>query len=83
MITEALVRLVTVLLEGVDAVLPDWDWSLPSGVKQLLGYVLSCDSWLPMSELLTVVGVMLSATVAYVGFKWLVKLIDWIADVIP
>jgi hypothetical protein len=82
-ITDAMLKIIATLIDWILGLLPPWQVSLPAGVTTALRFVLSYDAYLPVTETLTVVSLFVGCVMAVQGFKWSVKVVDYIADVIP
>lgn len=83
MITNALLTFLNNLLSWVMNVRPSWSMTLPSGVASTASFLLAYDNILPITEIFVVIGGLVTLVTALVTFKWAVKIIDWIADVLP
>jgi hypothetical protein len=83
MIVDALLGLVNTLLGWGRGLLPSWSISLPSFVTNIVAQLKTVDGILPVTEVLAVLSLYVTLVGAFSGVKWTVKLIDWIADVIP
>lgn len=83
MITDKLMQLLDGLLTWALSVRPSWDVHLPAGVTGVIQFLLGLDAILPVSEVLLILSLTVSLVVALTSWKWSVKLVDWIADVIP
>jgi uncharacterized membrane protein len=82
-ITDVMLRIIATLIDWLFAVLPAWSVSLPAGVTTAVRFVLSYDAYLPVSETLLVISLTVGCIMAVQGVKWTIKVIDWVADVIP
>lgn len=83
MVTEVLLNMLSGLIGWVNSVCPSWEVHLPTPVTSIVSSVLAYNDVLPISETLTCCGLVITAVVALLGFKWSIKLVDWIADVLP
>lgn len=83
MITEALLRILQWVLQILHTLLPEWTPEIPDGIGDVMQFLLAFDAVLPVSETLSVAAISVGAVGAFVGLKWLIKLVDWIMDVIP
>ena len=74
------------LLSGVHYLLnglPEWSWDIPDEVYGAMNYVAGFNRYFPVSEVLVLVGVTLMIFMAVWGVKLVIKVIDWVADIIP
>ena len=83
MITDALLVLLNTLLGWGVALLPSWSMSLPAQLADVLSQIRAYDDIMPVTETLSCVGLMGTLVALYSGVKWTIKLIDWVADVLP
>lgn len=83
MITNLLLDVLHYLLQGLIAVLPAWAVNIPDTVSTLINTFLAYNALLPAVECMTVMTLFLTLGGAVSGLKWAVKVIDYIADIIP
>lgn len=83
MIVEALLKVLSSLIDWLVSVRPTWDVHLPPAVTNFVATVLAYDDIVPIGEVLLICSLLVSAMLAMQLWKWTVKLVDWIADVIP
>lgn len=86
MITDALLLLVNILVNWLIVVRPEWDMSIDNENQQIhwaFTWIHGLDPYLPVTETFVCLAAMITLVVALQGWKWVVKLVDWIADVIP
>lgn len=83
MIIEALLDLLKLIIDGILGLRPEWNMSLPSGVTQLVGLLKQFDTVLPVSETFICLGAYVTLIGGMNVWKWAIKVVDWIADVIP
>jgi len=83
MITDALLLVVTWVIDGLEAVIPDWTVTLPESVGGLISALFAYDAVVPVTETMACLGLFCGATLAMLGWKWSVHLVGWIMDVIP
>lgn len=83
MITDLLLRILNVFIGLVVGLLPDWDWTLPAIVTEAVSRVKAWDAVFPITETFTCLTVAVTFVAAMVGWKWTIKVVDWIADIIP
>jgi len=83
MVIDFLLNMMKTLMQSIIATRPAWSWSLPSSISDAIGYLRQFDTILPVTEIMTCCG--LSATLFAVmnGWKYIIKVVDYIADVIP
>jgi hypothetical protein len=82
-----IVHLLYVWLNGALSIIcyarPTWQPTLPASVSTFIAFDLHYDNLLPINETLTCLVLAVSFSLVMIGTKWLIKLADWIADVIP
>jgi hypothetical protein len=83
MIIDALLAIVGGLIGWLVSLLPEWQVDLPPGGDQLLGLLRSVNWFLPVSEIMVCLSLFLSLLVGMTVWKWSLKIVDWIADVLP
>jgi len=83
MLTDLLIAVVKALVDFVIGLRPEFEVHMPEGVITAFQFMRGFDSLMPVSETITVLGLFAVYIAATAGFKWLIKLIDWIADVTP
>ncbi len=71
------------LLDWLVSIRPSWDISLPQGAVGLVDAVQAWDVYIPVHEALEVAGLFLTYVVVMNSWKWGVKVVDWVADVLP
>ncbi len=83
MITEILLDILIAVIGGLNTLLPDWSIEWPPLFQEVMQWLVQFDELLPVREVfqcMTLGGALLGGMNA---FKWGVKVIDWIMDVIP
>ena len=83
MITSALLSIVNTLIAWFLAARPVWQPTLPPSVASLIAFSEAFDKLLPINECLTVTALMGTGLTTFLTLKWGVKIVDWVADVIP
>ncbi len=83
MITNAFLDFLSGLMQWVSSVRPSWTMSLPTALTDLITTIRAYDAFIPVTEGLTIVGLFCTCVAAVQGFKWTIKIVDWIADIIP
>ena len=83
MITDLLLDVLHLLLVATVALLPTWTLAIPANLTTLVNTALAYDELLPIHECLAALTAFLYLGGATSGFKWAIKVIDYIADVIP
>lgn len=83
MIVDALIWLLNKIIQGFLLLRPEWTPTLPDSVKVAVRSMMALNEILPISEVLACVSLLGAGILAFVCWKWVVKLIDWVADVIP
>lgn len=83
MIIEALFAIFTACLNAFIVLRPEWDPELPENIARGILFVRNWDAIMPASELMICCSITLAGFAAVFVWKWLIKLIDWIADIIP
>jgi hypothetical protein len=82
-ITNALLDILNTVIDWIITVRPTWTMTLPTGVTGFVSTVLSYDEYVPIHEGLNCIYLTCTVITALQGWKWTVKLVDWIMDVIP
>ena len=83
MIIDALLKILKALVQWVIATRPPWEVHLPQGVTQTFSMLKGFDAILPVSETLACILLIVGLLGVFSTVKWSIKIIDWIADVIP
>lgn len=83
MITTTLLNITNLLIGWFLSGRPVWQPTVPPSVSTLISFDLAYDSLLPINEMLTCIGLICTLLIAMVTLKWGVKIVDWVADVIP
>ena len=83
MITTLLLNIANLLIQWFLTARPVWLPTVPPSVTTVISFYRAYDNLLPMGETLTCVGLTCAGVLAFVAFKWSVKIVDWVADVIP
>lgn len=83
MITDALLNILKAVIEWVISVRPSLDIDPPAGAGEVFGRMKGFDAVVPVTETLVVVGVVVFVVGGLLLWKWTIKLVDWIAAVIP
>ena len=83
MIVTALITLLSTFVNGFLATRPPWVFTFPASVVQTMQFLFGMDNIIPVSE--TCICALASITMFFTmsTTKAGVKVIDWIADVIP
>ena len=83
MITDALLIIVQTLTTWVNAALPSWSFTSTADYQ---GWVKSCqylNLLLPITEIVQCFTLYVSFATGVFAWKWIIKIADWIADIIP
>lgn len=83
MITDAILKLVLTVLQWAWGLVPTWSIAVPSQIDGLVSELSKWNKLVPFSELMSIASLVGSLFLAQVGFKVVVKVIDWITNVIP
>ena len=83
MIINALLDIMHGLIAWIIANRPAWDVHLPDGVQTLISALKGFDNFLPVTETFTVIAARVALFAATTGVKWTIKVVDYVADVIP
>jgi hypothetical protein len=83
MITDFLLGLLAGVIQWVLGLLPAWSFHLPVGLADYIANMKYFDDILPISEVLHCVTLACTLFTAMTTYKLVIKLADWIADVIP
>lgn len=83
MITDALLVLLNWIITGFMALRPAWEPTIPASVGSVVRMMMGLNELLPVNEIMLCLAMLGAGITAFVTWKWVVKLIDWVADVIP
>ena len=83
MLIDALLYLFNAILKGFLLLRPDWQPQLPDSVEKVVASAMALNEILPVTEVFACVSLLGTGIIAFVTWKWVVKLLDWIADIIP
>jgi hypothetical protein len=83
LITDALLTILNGLLDWLLTLRPEWTMELPAGVTDFVRAIMAYDAYVPITEGLNCISLLCTCVLAVTGWKWSIKLIDWIADIIP
>ena len=83
MIIGLLIGLFTWFLGIMLALRPEWDITLPESLLHGVLAFRTFDAWIPAHEVVFCLGLYVTAFGALFIWKWILKLIDWVADIIP
>ncbi len=83
MVTDALLDVLNSFLTWVVSVRPTWEVHLPGPVATFISWGKTFDGYLPISEGVTCVLLLLGLVGVMTAWKWTIKLVDWVMDVIP
>ncbi len=84
LITDFLLEVLRVICFGIVDALPAW--TMPVDTVALQGIkdtVYAWDKWIPVVEVFNIGVAVATIFVALIAFKWVIKVVDWIADIIP
>ena len=83
MVTDTLLDLMQQMFTWAASLRPQWQMTLPPAIHDVVAEGMAVDGLLPIHEVFTVLSsLLLLLSVAQI-YKWSIKLIDWIADIIP
>ena len=83
MIISTLIQLFIIVLQGVTSARPPWVFQLPASVIQTSQYMFSLDNVIPVSETFACATATFALFLVFNFTKWGIKVIDWVADIIP
>ena len=83
MIVDALLAILDFMLGIIISIRPEWTPQLPQGVMDAILYIRELDALVPATELVAVSAITLTAFGMIYAWKWILKIADWIADIIP
>lgn len=83
MITNLFLDIIKALCGFIISVLPPFSVHLPDAAKSLVGFLMGFDAILPVTETVTVCTLVGGLVAALSLVKWTIKIVDYIADVIP
>jgi hypothetical protein len=82
-IIDACLGVLKLLMDWLLTLRPEWDVHLPPGVNGLIQFLLGFDSLLPVHEFLTTLSLLCALVGITTGWKWTIKVVDWIVAIIP
>lgn len=83
MLVEFLLDILQAVIDAVIHLRPSWTMELPEGTNQVIAILKQFNSLLPVTETLACLALYVGLVGSMNVWKWTIKLIDWIADVIP
>jgi hypothetical protein len=83
MITDALLNILLALVGGIWSIVPEWDLTIGDQPEFLASWLTQWNAFVPVTELFQISGLVSGVFLAFVGIKMVIKVVDWIADVIP
>jgi len=83
MITDALLNIFLAALNWAWGLLPAWDVPVPPEIAALVSELSKWNKIVPFAELMLITGLFASVFGAVVAFKAIIKVVDWVADIIP
>jgi hypothetical protein len=83
MIIDLLLNLVKSIIDWVASVRPAWEVHLPAGVANLIAQAKGLDALLPITEITTVLGLIVTLFTVMLSWKFIVWGARRIIDVIP
>ncbi len=83
MIIDLLLQFLLTLAQGIFGLLPAWEWPIPPEVALFVNWITGFNLFAPINELMAVTAVSATAFGAMIALKGVLKIVDWIADIIP
>lgn len=83
MIVDALLHLLANVIHFAAQALPSWTMHLPSGVTDFVRTMLNFEPFFPVQETFEIIAALVTLTLGFIAFKWTIKCVDWVADVLP
>jgi len=83
MLVDAWLAILKDLIDWVISMRPAWVPSLDPSIANFLQALVQWDWLFPVHETIQCVGVLVGLIIVFNNFKWILKLADWIADIIP
>ncbi len=83
MIVDLLLNLLLTLRAAVWGMVPAWTIDVPPQVLEAADWLKKFDTWAPVSEFTQQLGLLATGLAAFAAFKIVVKILDWITNVIP
>lgn len=83
MITTTLLNIANILIGWFLSSRPSWQPTIPDSIRQLIAFDLAYDNLLPVNECLICAGLICTFVLTMISLKWGVKIVDWVADIIP
>lgn len=82
MIVDALIKLVILIVDAFNAILPPWHLEIP-GLQAFVAHISRWNAWVPVTELGLMIGIVVSLSGVMIVWKLGKQVVDWIMDVIP
>ncbi len=82
MVTDAILTALLALVQAAWALVPAWTVTIPA-FENLCAWLSHWDKLAPFTELFSIIGIVGGFFSAMVGVKVVVKVVDWITNVIP
>jgi hypothetical protein len=83
MILDAFFAIANQLLQYVMSVRPNWMPGDTTTITQLFQVLAEWDWILPVHETVICIGTTMALVTVLITWKWVIKIADWVADVIP
>lgn len=83
MLTDQLLQFLLAIVAGIWSLVPAWTITPGSGWEGAVGDFARWNKLAPCTELFAVLAGVVAVFGVTVVLKWVIKVIDWIADVIP
>lgn len=81
-ITDLIIQALTALIAFVASLLPPWHLEMP-GISPLVSTLSRWDNFVPLTEITQQVTIVVALFAVLVGFKLVIKFMDWLTNIIP
>jgi hypothetical protein len=71
------------VVDWVNSMRPSWTPTIDPSMAQAFQMAAAWDWICPVHETVYCIGAFIALVTAFIAFKWIIKIADWIADVIP
>jgi len=82
MVTDLLLNAAFAIVGGAWALVPDWTIEIPA-MQPFVSHLSLWNGFAPFTEVFQMAAVLLTLFSASIGFKLIIKVVDWIMDIIP
>ena len=83
MLIDFMLKILDSLITWVISIRPAWEVHLPSGVQSFVATMMAFNGVVPIAEVMLIISLLVGVVFAMQIWKWTIKVVDWIADVLP